>query len=88
MPAILYSEEVIRAFSTLQVSPNTGTMWSTASTYVRFLYCDIHVSTSGSDSVGDGTPKRPYATLLRAIGAALSPPHHRYEFHSVSCDML
>ena len=36
-----------------------------------FLFCDVHVSVSGSDVSGRGTPDRPYATIQRAVEAAL-----------------
>jgi putative alpha-1,2-mannosidase len=62
-------------FKTVQVSHNGGVTWSTASANVRFLFCDIYVSTTGSDVAGHGTPDRPYATLQRAIEAALGNVH-------------
>ena len=65
-------------FKTLQVSHNGGTTWSAASANVQFLFCDIYVSTTGSDVAGYGTPDRPYATLQRGIEAALGKPRAYY----------
>ena len=67
-------------FKTVQVSHNGGVTWSTASANVRFLFCDIYVSTTGSDVAGHGTPDRPYATLQRAIEAALGHPRAYYTY--------
>lgn len=67
-------------FKTVQVSHNGGATWSTASASVRFLFCDIYVSTTGSDVAGYGTPDRPYATLQRAIEAALGNPRSYYTY--------
>ena len=67
-------------FKTLQVSHNGGTTWSAASANVQFLFCDIYVSTTGSDVAGYGTPDRPYATLQRGIEAALGKPRAYYSY--------
>ena len=67
-------------FKTVQVSHNGGVYWSTASANVRFLFCDIYVSTTGSDVAGHGTPDRPYATLQRGIEAALGNPRSYYAY--------
>jgi len=37
---------------------------------MKFLFSDIFVSPSGSDTVGDGTRARPYATIQRGVDAA------------------
>jgi hypothetical protein len=37
---------------------------------MKFLFSDIFVSPSGSDTVGDGTIARPYMTIQRALDAA------------------
>jgi len=37
---------------------------------MKFLFTDIFVSPSGSDTVGDGTRARPYATIQRGVDAA------------------
>ena len=67
-------------FKTLQVSHNGGASWSTASAHVRFLFCDVYVSTAGSDASGYGTPDRPYGTLQRGIESALGNPRSYYTF--------
>ena len=67
-------------FKTVQVSHNGGVTWSTASANVRFLFCDIYISTTGSDAAGHGTPNRPYATLQRGIEAALGNPRTYYTY--------
>ena len=54
----------------IQVSID-GTSYSAVKSSVNFLYCDVYVSTSGSDTFGDGTPKAPYLTLQRAFEASL-----------------
>jgi hypothetical protein len=37
---------------------------------MKYLFSDIFVSTSGSDTTGDGTQARPYATIQRGLDAA------------------
>jgi len=37
---------------------------------IKFLFSDIYVSPTGSDTVGDGTLSRPYQTIQRAVDAA------------------
>ena len=58
---------------TVTVSHDGGRTWS-ASDLVFFLFCDVHVSVSGSDVVGTGVPGNPYKTLQRGIEAALGRP--------------
>jgi len=36
----------------------------------KMLFSEIHVSTTGSDTVGDGTLSRPYQTIQRGVDAA------------------
>jgi hypothetical protein len=67
-------------FKTVQASHNGGVTWSTVSANVRFLFCDIYISTTGSDVAGHGTPDRPYATLQRGIEAALGNPRSYYTY--------
>ena len=60
-------------FKTVQASTDGGVTWSEADaeTAPVFLFCDVHVAVSGSDVVGKGTPDAPYATIRRAVEAAL-----------------
>merc|ERR1712146_812760 len=39
---------------------------------LKILFSEIYVSTTGSDTVGDGTLSRPYNTIQRAVDAAKS----------------
>jgi hypothetical protein len=52
--------------ATVDVSNDNGTLWSPLSTDT-FLYCPVYVSTYGSNSYGDGTPRLPYRDISRAI---------------------
>merc|ERR1712146_798141 len=36
---------------------------------LKFLFSDVFVSPTGSDTVGDGTLSRPYQTIQRAVDA-------------------
>ncbi len=60
-------------FKTVQASTDGGVTWSEADAEKApvFLFCDVHVAVSGSDVVGKGTPDAPYATIRRAVEAAL-----------------
>ena len=55
---------------TITVSVDNGETYSDDSS-AKFLFCDIYVSKSGSDTYGDGTPNKPYLTLQRSFEAAL-----------------
>ena len=59
-------------FKTVQASTDGGITWSADGEKApAFLFCDVHVAVSGSDVVGKGTPDAPYATIRRAVEAAL-----------------
>jgi len=58
---------------TVTVSHDGGGSFSRADV-AFFLFCDVHVSVSGSDVVGTGTPGNPYKTLQRGVEAALAAP--------------
>jgi hypothetical protein len=58
---------------TVTVSHDGGASFSPSDVFF-FLFCDVHVSVSGSDVVGTGTPGNPYKTLQRGVEAALSTP--------------
>ena len=58
---------------TVTVSHDGGGSFS-RSDVAFFLFCDVHVSVSGSDVVGTGTPGNPYKTLQRGVEAALAAP--------------
>jgi hypothetical protein len=58
-------------YTSIQVSLDGGETYSVIKSAVKFLFCDIYVSKSGSDAYGDGTPNAPYLTLQRSIEAAL-----------------
>mmetsp|Transcript_2770 Transcript_2770/g.10043 ORF Transcript_2770/g.10043 Transcript_2770/m.10043 type:complete len:1382 (-) Transcript_2770:89-4234(-) len=47
---------------------------------IYFLYSDIYVSPSGSDSTGQGTAGRPYRTIQKCIDAALQDPRDFYVY--------
>ena len=57
----------------VDVSNDNGTKWSTA-TPKKFLYCPVYVSTYGSNTWGEGTPRLPFRDISRGIMAALSEP--------------
>jgi len=50
--------------------PASGTPAYLGQSPLKFLFSDIHVSPTGSDTVGDGTIARPYMTIQRAVNAA------------------
>lgn len=86
-------------YKTIQISSDNGAAWSTVSAMVRFLFCDVYISTTGSDENGFGTPDRPYRTLQRGIEAALDGPrtwwrykprlrHGRHEVRGQNRDVL
>ena len=56
----------------VEVSNDGGMHWSSAED--KFLYCPIFVSTYGSNSWGEGTPRLPLRDISRAIRASLSHP--------------
>ena len=56
----------------VEISNDGGSRWSSAED--KFLYCPIFVSTYGSNSWGEGTPRLPFRDLSRAIQASLSRP--------------
>ena len=58
-------------YKNIQLSLDDKSTFSVVKSDVKFLYCDIYVSKSGSDAYGDGTPNAPYLTLQRSIEAAL-----------------
>ena len=77
-PPALGGREVLATLSpcvnkTLTVSHDGGGSFSKADV-AFFLFCDVHVSVSGSDVVGTGTPGNPYKTLQRGVEAALAAP--------------
>ena len=47
---------------------------------VYFLYSDIYVSPSGSDSTGQGTAGRPYRTIQKCIDASLAGARDYYVY--------
>ena len=47
---------------------------------IYFLYSDIYVSPSGSDSTGQGTAGRPYRTVQKCIDASLSNARDFYVY--------
>ena len=47
---------------------------------IYFLYSDIYVSPSGSDSTGQGTAGRPYRTLQKCIDASLAGSRDYYVY--------
>lgn len=47
---------------------------------VYFLYSDVYVSPSGSDSTGQGTAGRPYRTIQKCIDASLSGSRDYYVY--------
>lgn len=47
---------------------------------IYFLYSDIYVSPSGSDSTGQGTAGRPYRTIQKCIDASLSGARDYYVY--------
>jgi len=57
----------------VEVSNDGGIQWS-FSADDNFLYCPIYVSTYGSNSWGEGTPRLPFRDISRAIQASLSQP--------------
>ena len=66
----------------VSVSNDGGITWSQESTgFTRFLYSDVYASVSGDDTFGDGTVSNPYASLQRAVMAALSQPRGNFEYH-------
>jgi|MDSW01.3.fsa_nt_gb hypothetical protein len=81
--------------TSVDISNDNGTRWS-LSTTAKFVYCPVYVSTYGSNTWGDGTPRMPYRDLSRAIQAALTEPmsitstrsrtkeHHGFSFGSNS----
>ena len=48
--------------------------------HIYFLYSDIYVSPSGSDSTGQGTAGRPYRTVQKCIDASLSNARDFYVY--------
>ena len=69
----------------IQVSID-GASYSAVKSSVKFLFCDVYVSTSGSDTYGDGTPNAPYLTLQRAFEASLGEARSydlRYEVNNL-----
>ena len=58
----------------VDVSNDNGTRWSRLNNDNKFLYCPVYVSTYGSNSWGEGTPRLPFRDISRAIMAALSEP--------------
>jgi len=47
---------------------------------IYFLYSDIYVSPSGSDSTGHGTAGRPYRTIQKCIDASLAGARDFYVY--------
>mmetsp|Transcript_32921 Transcript_32921/g.104806 ORF Transcript_32921/g.104806 Transcript_32921/m.104806 type:complete len:1244 (-) Transcript_32921:714-4445(-) len=47
---------------------------------IYFLYSDIYVSPSGSDTTGQGTAGRPYRTIQKCIDSALQDPRAFYVY--------
>ena len=47
---------------------------------IYFMYSDIYVSPSGSDSTGQGTAGRPYRTIQKCIDASLSGARDYYVY--------
>ena len=57
----------------VEVSNDGGIQWSLGADD-NFLYCPIYVSTYGSNSWGEGTPRLPFRDISRAIQASVSQP--------------
>ena len=66
----------------IEVSNDGGMQWS-MSAGDKFLYCPVYVSTYGSNSWGEGTPRLPFRDISRAIQASLSEPRSYFLYKGV-----
>ena len=62
--------------TSVHLSNDDGKHWS-ADISDKFLYCPVYVSTYGSNSLGEGTPRLPFRDLNRAVQAILANPWKR-----------